>query len=274
MVPSMSRPSPALRLVSLVVVGLSMGCRPKAPPPPLPPVDHPSTVPVACEELSSRLCTELELGCDELAEVLAEHEPSPALCEESLDAARAIDRSERLEPALRQVAYASLLASTLRRTPKAARDTLERLEHLSMLRALPAPYGDEPAITEPPKDLEEALERVTQSYRRADGRDAELLRTELALRRILAEHPDEPRALVLLAQVELELGRVDDALATAQRCAEVEPAMADCWLTIGVLQENARENRAARDAYRAYLRLAPDGAYADEVRRALDRVGP
>ena len=74
------------------------------------------------------------------------------------------------------------------------------------------------------------------------------------------------------AQVQLELGLPDDSLATATTCTQVAPEIADCWLTIGVLKQERKDNAAAADAYARYLELAPDGAYAGQVSKQLKRL--
>ena len=50
------------------------------------------------------------------------------------------------------------------------------------------------------------------------------------------------------------------------------PDLADCWLTIGVLQQNKKDKDAARAAYEKYLALAPDGSYARDVKTQLKRL--
>jgi predicted Zn-dependent protease len=92
------------------------------------------------------------------------------------------------------------------------------------------------------------------------------------LQQILAKQPMHPDALLVMAQVQLELGLPDDSLATATTCTQVAPEMADCWLTIGVLKQERRDSAAAADAYARYLELAPDGAYAGQVSKQLKRL--
>jgi len=40
-------------------------------------------------------------------------------------------------------------------------------------------------------------------------------------------------------------------------------------LVVGLIAGNARDTRAARQAYERYLQLEPNGHYAEEVRRFL-----
>ncbi len=89
---------------------------------------------------------------------------------------------------------------------------------------------------------------------------------------ILATHPNSADALLLMAQVQLELGEFETSLETATRCTTVGPQTADCWLTIGVLKQNAKDKPAAAAAYERYLALAPEGAYASDAKKQLSRL--
>ncbi len=75
-----------------------------------------------------------------------------------------------------------------------------------------------------------------------------------------------------MAQVQLELGEFETSLQTATRCTTVGPQTADCWLTIGVLKQNAKDKVAAVTAYERYLALAPEGAYASDAKKQLSRL--
>jgi hypothetical protein len=131
--------------------------------------------------------------------------------------------------------------------------------------AAEGPGKEEPTVLEPAalKTLEEAR----ALYKRQKLKKAAELLAEL-----LETHPRQGEALLLMAQVQLEEAEFDSSLDTASTCVEVDPQLADCWLTIGVLQQNRKDKEAAVAAYEKYLALAPEGSYARDVRTQLKRL--
>lgn len=131
--------------------------------------------------------------------------------------------------------------------------------------AAEVPGSDEPAVLDP-ADLEK-LEEARKLYKHQKLKKASELLGE-----ILEAHPRQGEALLLMAQVQLEEAEFDSSLDTASTCVEVDPQLADCWLTIGVLQQNRQDKEAAVAAYEKYLALAPEGSYARDVRTQLKRL--
>ena len=129
-----------------------------------------------------------------------------------------------------------------------------------------APETPSPAPTVP-ADLERKVTRAEQLLKAGARKRAQKLVDE-----ILAQVPDEPRALLVGAQIALDRGDLDAAFASAKRAAAVDPNLADAHLTLGVVYEQRGDVPAAVAAYRRYLELAPDGRYADSIRRTLDRL--
>jgi tetratricopeptide (TPR) repeat protein len=131
---------------------------------------------------------------------------------------------------------------------------------------VPAPAAAGPAT---PLDAEGTalLTKARGLYQRQKLADA-----SAALAELLARAPRNPDALLLQAQVQLEQGALDDALGTAQRCVTIDESLADCWLTLGVLQQNRKANGPARVAYERYLELAPSGQYAKDAKVQLRRL--
>lgn len=117
------------------------------------------------------------------------------------------------------------------------------------------------------------LDELERSYWAAAGRADRLEPVEAGLEQFLAAHPDDPTALLLLSQVELELGRLDDSLTTAERCVAVSASESGCWLTIGVIAESKGASERAIEGYRRYAELAPNGRYAPDAHKALARLG-
>lgn len=116
------------------------------------------------------------------------------------------------------------------------------------------------------------LDEARKAYDAANGNARKLQPVGAKLQEVLLAAPDNADALTLMAQVYLEQGKTEDALKTSNRCTEVAPQSAACWLTIGVIQETKRADEIAKLAYQKYLDLAPDGRYANDARKALGRL--
>ena len=84
--------------------------------------------------------------------------------------------------------------------------------------------------------------------------------------------PEHPEVLLLTAQVQLEEGQLPAAQKTTDRCVAVDPKLADCWLTLGVLRQNNKDTPGAVAAYEEYLKLAPTGHYARDATSQLARL--
>ncbi len=146
--------------------------------------------------------------------------------------------------------------------------------------AWPAPIaaatqaGAPPVRTPPDADTTARLDEARSLYVAAKGgtQRKKLAEAKTLLQEILTTAPMQADALLLLSQIELELGNADAALTTAGQCIQAAPEIADCWLTIGVLQQDRRKKADAVAAYEKYLALAPDGRYAGDVRSQLKRL--
>jgi len=135
------------------------------------------------------------------------------------------------------------------------------------------------AVAVPPKpaplDAETLakLDDARKTYLGADGNTRKLQRAGDLLGEILAKSPDHPEALTVMAQVHLEQGNMEEALATATRCTAVSAESADCWLTIGVIQaEVHKKYGVAQQALEKYLELAPEGRYIKDARLVLASI--
>ena len=93
-----------------------------------------------------------------------------------------------------------------------------------------------------------------------------------ALATLARQAPDHPEVLLLTAQVQLEQENLPEAQKTAERCVAVDPKLADCWLTLGVLRQNNKDEPGAVAAYEKYLELAPTGRYARDATSQLARL--
>jgi tetratricopeptide (TPR) repeat protein len=81
--------------------------------------------------------------------------------------------------------------------------------------------------------------------------------------------PSRTDALVPLARCQLDSGALDDALGNARRAIAKRGDDADAWLVIGAVEQQRSHSREARAAYQKYLALAPNAAYAGDVRAVL-----
>lgn len=361
------------------------------------------------------LCGELEVSCDDLAQVFREQSLSASPCQESLDIARGLADTDAIEPEIRPLIYARILADTLRGADVSLDALAERDPH-ETLRSLPPPPAASASETERTLYLDCAADRTLRSTLRSDGRtstwcersdgvpdgpmvdwswsgvplrvadvrddvvvdvrfprvgrppdqggiawlpeflfvcahhlthretkehgvrehwcedergrrqgssmrwgpsglvlkagryedgearfmayvnvDASPQVTEPLdqlwqrangatdpatldalvgeVEQLLAQHPDHPEVLMLLARIHLGREDVEAAFGPASRCTEVLPTMADCWLTTAVMQEIRGEPRDAFRRYQTYLQHDPAGRFAMRAHHALERLG-
>ena len=133
---------------------------------------------------------------------------------------------------------------------------------------------------EPPSELERMLQSDTKPEAipalLAEA-ESEYLRGEVdqarrAVDRVLVLQPDHARALVLRSSMLIEEAKLDEALAAAQASVAAQPKLADGHLAVGVIQQERGETELAIEAYRRYLDLAPEGLYARNIQRQLERL--
>jgi DNA-binding response OmpR family regulator len=82
----------------------------------------------------------------------------------------------------------------------------------------------------------------------------------------LVARPDSADAHAVLAHAELNLRHLDRAIADARRAIALDPALAEPYLILGGALQDSGHSHEAGVAYRAYLRRAPNGRYASELR--------
>jgi hypothetical protein len=81
-----------------------------------------------------------------------------------------------------------------------------------------------------------------------------------------ASGPDGASLALLVANAELERGHATSARRWARRAIERDPALAEAYVIIGSVDQQAGRDASARAAYARYLALAPTGKYAAELR--------
>jgi hypothetical protein len=130
----------------------------------------------------------------------------------------------------------------------------------------PAPDLRDPGAVPDPAaaSADDALLQCQAALRRGRAKAA-----VAACEKVARERPSSAEALVLLAHANLLAGWEGATLQLARRASFLDPKCADAFLLIGTVQQAAGRTRDARSAYQDYLRLAPRGSHADEVRAIL-----
>jgi hypothetical protein len=80
-------------------------------------------------------------------------------------------------------------------------------------------------------------------------------------------------AMAMLAHAELDRGNFSRAGRWARKALALDPKLPEAYAYLGFVEDQAGRRDQATTAYRAYLRLAPEGQYADDL-RAIVGAGP
>ena len=81
-----------------------------------------------------------------------------------------------------------------------------------------------------------------------------------------AADPSAADFAVALARIEFDRGRTAQALAWGKKAVAADPNVAEAYVFIGGAEQSAGHGKAAKEAYRRYLQLAPGGHYAADLR--------
>ena len=81
--------------------------------------------------------------------------------------------------------------------------------------------------------------------------------------------PDSPDVLTRLAEIALNRGQERIAMRLASAALVADPGFADAYVIVGSLEQGANRNEQARAAYSRYLKLAPSGRFASDLRAIL-----
>jgi hypothetical protein len=94
---------------------------------------------------------------------------------------------------------------------------------------------------------------------------------------VLAACPDaleaDPSAAdiaVALAKIEFDRGRVAQASMWSKKALAADSNAADAYVFLGGAEQTAGHGKAAKEAYKHYLQLAPTGRYAGDLRAIVD----
>ena len=82
----------------------------------------------------------------------------------------------------------------------------------------------------------------------------------------VTEDPSAATIAVALARIEFDRGHSAQAGAWSKKAIAANPEVADAYVFLGGAEQSAGHGKAAKQAYQQYLRLAPDGRYAADLR--------
>jgi hypothetical protein len=82
----------------------------------------------------------------------------------------------------------------------------------------------------------------------------------------------DAEAAVAVAKVEFDRGRFSQAYAWSKKAIAANPAAAEAYVFAGGVEQNQGRGKAAKESYQHYLRLAPSGRYAAELRTIVNSL--
>jgi outer membrane biosynthesis protein TonB len=82
----------------------------------------------------------------------------------------------------------------------------------------------------------------------------------------------DAEAAVAVAKVEFDRGRFSQAYAWSKKAIAAYPSTADAYVFAGGVEQNQGRGKAAKESYLHYLRLAPSGRYAAELRTIVNSL--
>jgi hypothetical protein len=107
---------------------------------------------------------------------------------------------------------------------------------------------------------------------RASFNDKRMKDAEAACAAAKDANPDSAEAYALMAHALFNRNHRREALSWAERAVKIDPNQADAYVIIGGVHQDAGEKAQARAAYQKYLDLAPDGAYAADLRAIVNSL--
>ena len=132
--------------------------------------------------------------------------------------------------------------------------------------AVPALAQAAPAAAEKPSPAAEASASDAQGRCKKainDKRNKEIL---AACPEAFAADSSAADIAVVLAKIEFDRGRGAQASVWGQKALAADPSAADAYVFIGGAEQSAGHRKAAKEAYKHYLQLAPGGRYAADLR--------
>jgi hypothetical protein len=130
--------------------------------------------------------------------------------------------------------------------------------------AVVAAPAAEPVAAAPVATLRDDCERAIKTKR-----SKEILVT---CAEAFAANPSAAALAVAVARVEYDRGHSAQALSWSKKAIAADPDAADAYVFIGGAEQTAGHGKAAKEAYRRYLQLAPGGRYAADLRAIVGRL--
>jgi tetratricopeptide (TPR) repeat protein len=129
------------------------------------------------------------------------------------------------------------------------------------------PKAEAPAAQAAAPAGSEARARCRQSIRDRKAKDIVALCAAA-----FEQDGTDAEAAVAVAKVEFDRGRFTQAYNWSKKAIAVNPATADAYVYAGGAEQNQGHGKAAKEAYLQYLRLAPTGRYAAELRTIVNSL--
>jgi len=150
--------------------------------------------------------------------------------------------------------------------PEAAKAPAERAEASEEQAAPPERLDGAGTAPVDSAAYRRALDAAEEKYR------AGAFLAAVAEYRLALEVRETSEALAGLGRALYDARRTGEALRALDRAVELDGSNQAAWLALGEVHLSRGERGEARTAYRNYLRVAPGGAHADEVRQVLERL--
>ena len=93
-----------------------------------------------------------------------------------------------------------------------------------------------------------------------------------ACRPAIEAEPEAADIMVILARVQLDLGRPGEARSWAKKALQGKRDLSDAYVFLGGAEQEMGRPAEAKAAYRKYLELAPTGSHARDLRAVVDRL--
>lgn len=123
--------------------------------------------------------------------------------------------------------------------------------------ATPAPAGDK-------SGSQVLVDEATAAYKKGQEKKALTLVEEAVL-----QDATNAEGWSLAASIYLNRGNMQKALAAAEKAVALKPEIADPYVVLGAAHQTLGKNALAKTAYQTYLKLAPTGKHAGDVRGVL-----
>jgi Flp pilus assembly protein TadD len=76
--------------------------------------------------------------------------------------------------------------------------------------------------------------------------------------------------MAMVAHAELDRGNYSRSRSWARKALALDPGLPEAYAYLGFVEDQEGRRDEAMAAYRSYLRLAPDGRYANDIRTIVE----